>query len=128
MNNIRRVLLLLAGSLFAASLSYADTPTSLRGEHGAQETISGKIILFRVQTAGLGLGASNDFINADVFITLDSAPDKVFGVSTKSSDTAAIEMIDTLREAYLHKMPVTIQSPLMPGRKHLPITWMQLGK
>lgn len=128
MNNIRRVLLLLTGLLFAASFAYADTPTSLRGEHGAQETASGKITLFRVQTAGLGLGARNDHINADVFITLDSAPDKVYGVSTKTTDTAASEMIDTLREAYLHGIPVTIQSPIMPGRKHVTITWIQLGK
>ena len=128
MNNLRRVLLLLAGLLFAASFANADTPTSLRGEHGAQTTTSGKITLFRVQTAGLGLGAANDHINADVFITLDSAPDMVFGVSTKTSDTAASEMIDTLREAYLHGIPVTIQSPQMGNRKNVTITWVQLGK
>ncbi|MEJ2566100.1 MAG: hypothetical protein P8Z00_07300 [Anaerolineales bacterium] len=128
MNISHRVFLLLTGLLFATTFAYADTPTSLRGEHGAQVSTSGKIELFRVQTAGLGLGAPNDHINADVFVTLDSAPDMVFGISTKSSDTAASEMIDTLREAYLHGMPVTIQSPVMPNRKHVTITWVQLGK
>ena len=81
-----------------------------------------------MQTAGLGLGAPNDHINADVLITLDSAPDMIFGVSTKTSDTAASEMIDTLREAYLHGMPVTIKSPRMGNRKHVTLTWIQLGK
>ena len=128
MRNLHRVLILTAGLLFTASFAHADTPTSLRGEHGAQATASGKITLFRVQTGGLGLGASNDHIDADVFVTLDSDPDKVFGISTKGKDSSAGVMIDTLRAAYLQGAPVTIQSPLMPGRKHVTVTWVQLGK
>jgi hypothetical protein len=128
MKNLSRALPLVAGLLFAASFAQADTPTSLRGEHGAQENTSGKISLFRVQTGGLGLGAANDHINADVFVTLDSAPDKVFGISTNGKDTAAGAMIDTLRAAYLQGSTVTIQSPKMPGRNHFNITWVQLGK
>ena len=128
MNKLRCVLLLLTGLLYTTSFAYADTLTSLQGVPGDQTTTSGKITLFRVQTAGLGLVTQNDHINADVFITLDSAPDMVFGISTKNSDTAASEMIDTLREAYLRGLPVTIQSPLVLDSKLVTITWVQLGK
>ena len=128
MKNLHRVLPLIAGLLFTVSFAQADTPTSLRGEHGAQVTVTGKITLFRVQTSGLGLGAPGDHINADVFVTLDANPDMVYGVSTKGNDTSHVEMIETLREAYLHGIPVTIQSPKAPNRKHLTITWVQLGK
>ena len=128
MRNLHRALILIAGLLFTASFAQADTPTSLRGEHGAQVTVTGKITLFRVQTAGLGLGAPGDHIDADVFVTLDTDPDKVYGVSTKANDPSHSVIIETLREAYIHGVPVTIQSPKAPNRKHLTVTWVQLGK
>ena len=128
MKNLFRLLIPMTALLFVFSLAHADTPSSLRGEHGAQVTLSGKISLFRAQIKGLEIGPPNDRLDAEVLVTLDSQPDTVFGISYHQEDPAARTMIETLREAYLHDMPVTVQAPMMPGRKHLRLIWVQLGK
>jgi len=63
-----------------------------------------------------------------VLVTLDTQPGKVFGVRLHEDEPSAREIINTLREAYLHKIPVTIQSPVTPGKSNLKINWVQLGK
>ena len=128
MKNLVRFLIPMTAVLFTVSMAQADTPGSLRGEHGAQTTLSGKITLFRAQIQGLEIGPPNDRLDAEVLVTLDSQPDTVFGISYHKEDPAARTMIETLREAYLHDMPVTVQAPLLPGRKHLRLIWVQLGK
>lgn len=128
MKKLPRTSWLLAGLLAVCSLAQADTPGSLRGEHGSSFTASGKITLFRAQSQGLEIGPANDKLDAEVLVTLDSEPNKVFGIRLHEDDPAAREMIATLREAFLHDMPVTVQTPLTPGRKNLRITWVQLGK
>ena len=128
MNNLYRLLILIVALLFSFSLAQADTPSSLRGEHAAMMTLSGKISLFRAQIKGLEIGPPNDRLDAEVLVTLDSQPDTVFGISYHQEDPAARTMIETLREAYLHDMPVTVQAPSIPGRKHLRLIWVQLGK
>ena len=128
MKTLSRFLIFLSAVLFPYWVANADTPSSLRGEHSAQVTHSGKITLFRAQIKGLEIGPPNDRLDAEVLVTLDKEPDTVFGISYHKEDPAARTMIETLREAYLHDMPVTIQAPLMPGRKHLRMIWVQLGK
>jgi hypothetical protein len=128
MKNLFRFLITLSALLFSIPAVYADTPGSLRGEHGGQVTLSGKISLFRAQIQGLEIGPPNDRLDAEVLVTLDTRPDTVFGISYHKEDPAARVMIETLREAYLHDMPVTVQAPMMPGRKHLRLIWVQLGK
>jgi hypothetical protein len=128
MNKLHRALILLVGLLFTASFAQADTPGSLRGEHGSSFTATGKITLFRVQIKGLEIGPANDRLDAEVLVTLDSEPDKVFGIRLHEDEPDAREMIETLRAAYFNNAPVTIQTPLTPGRKNLRVTWVQLGK
>jgi|GEM_PF-1578464 len=128
MKTLYRLLVPIMALLFSVSLAQADTPSSLRGEHAAMVTISGKISLFRAQIKGLEIGPPNDRLDAEVLVTLDSQPDTVFGISYHQEDPAARTMIETLREAYLHDMPVTVQAPSIPGRKHLRLIWVQLGK
>jgi hypothetical protein len=120
--------LLLAGLLFSIPLAFADTPASLTAEHAHAVTTSGKLTLFRAQIKGLEIGPSKDRLDAEVLVTLDSTPDKVYGVRLHEDEPSAREIINTLREAYLHNIPVTIQSPLEPGRNNLRINWVQLGK
>lgn len=127
MKDIMRAVCLIGGFLFAASFAQADTPNTLRGEHGSSFTATGKIALFRAQTKGLEIGPTNDKLDAEVLVTLDSEPDKVFGIRLHEDEPSAREMITTLREAFLHDMPVTIQTPLT-RTKNLRITWVQLGK
>jgi hypothetical protein len=128
MNTLQRLMVPITVLFLTMSLAHADTPGSLRGEHGAQTTLSGKITLFRAQIQGLEIGPPNDRLDAEVLVTLDSQPDTVFGISYHKEDPAARTMIETLREAYLHDMPVTVQAPMLPGRKHLRLIWVQLGK
>ena len=128
MKTLYQLLVPIMALLFSVSLAQADTPSSLRGEHAAMVTISGKISLFRAQIKGLEIGPPNDRLDAEVLVTLDSQPDTVFGISYHQEDPAARTMIETLREAYLHDMPVTVQAPSIPGRKHLRLIWVQLGK
>jgi len=128
MKSLSRLLIPITALLLSISWAQADTPSSLRGEHGGQMTLSGKISLFRAQIKGLEIGPPNDRLDAEVLVTLDSKPDMVFGIAYHTEDPAARTMIETLREAYLHDMPVTVQAPLMPGRKHLRLIWVQLGK
>jgi hypothetical protein len=128
MKTLYRLLVPIAALLFSISLAQADTPSSLRGEHAAMITKSGKISLFRAQIKGLEIGPPNDRLDAEVLVTLDSQPDTVFGIAYHQEDPAARTMIETLREAYLHDMPVTLQAPLILGRKHLRLIWVQLGK
>ncbi len=128
MKNLHRALILTTGLLFAAPFAQADTPATLKGEHGSSFTASGKITLFRAQTKGLEIGPANDRLDAEVLVTLDSEKDKVFGIRLHEDEPSAREMIEILREAYLRNLPVTIQTPLTPGRKNLRITWVQLGE
>ena len=128
MKTLYRILVPIMALFFSISLAQADTPSSLRGEHAAMMTLSGKISLFRAQIKGLEIGPANDRLDAEVLVTLDSQPDTVFGISYHQEDPAARTMIETLREAYLHDMPVTVQAPSLPGRKHLRLIWVQLGK
>ena len=128
MKTLYRLWVPIMALLFSVSLAQADTPSSLRGEHAAMMTKSGKISLFRAQIKGLEIGPPKDRLDAEVLVTLDSQPDTVFGISYHQEDPAARTMIETLREAYLHDMPVTVQAPSLPGRKHLRLIWVQLGK
>jgi hypothetical protein len=118
MKNLHRLFITISALFLSLSLAQADTPTSLRGEHGAMVTMSGKITLFRAQITGLEIGPPNDRLDAETLVTLDSQPDVVFGIPYHKENPAAQNMIDTLREAYLHNIPVTVQAPMMPGRKH----------
>lgn len=106
----------------------ADTPASLKGAHKHGVEVSGKITLFRVQSKGLEIGAGTDKLDAEVLVVLDSAPDLVLGIPYHGVEPASEAMINTLREAYLRNVPVTIEHPTAPGRKHVPITWVQLGR
>jgi len=119
---------LMIGLLFSAPFVQADVPASLTAEHGHAVTASGKLTLFRAQVKGLEIGPEKDRLDAEVLVTLDSQPDKVYGVRLHEDEPSAREIISTLREAYLHNIPVTIQSPLELGRKNLRINWVQLGK
>lgn len=121
-------LLLASGALLAFSAS-ADVPKSLQGPHEHAQEVSGKITLFRVQQQGLEIGPPNDRLDAEVLVTVDTQKEMVFGLRYhQGTDPASTEIVDTLREAYLHNLPVTIQFPKAPGRKHHKIIWVQLNK
>ena len=111
----------------SANLALADTPSTLMGPHGHGVTVEGKIILYRNQVQGLELGPEDDRLDAETLVVLDTYPDKVFGIRHHDNIPATEAIVDTLREAYLHSVPVTIQHVIKPGKNNLKINWVQLG-
>ena len=106
----------------------ADTPETLMGPHGHAVTVQGKIILYRNQVQGLEIGPENDRLDAETLVVLDSEPDKTFGIRHHENIPATQAIVDTLREAYMHDIPVTIQHVIAPGKKNVKINWVQLGE
>ena len=85
--------------------------------------------MFRSQAKNVEFGPETDLLDAEVLITLDSKPGMVFGIRLHDDEPSAREMIETLRAAYLGKLPITLESQAgPPGRKNLKINWVQLGK
>lgn len=111
----------------ATGLSYADTPKSLAGPHGHGQEAKGKITMFRSQQQNLELGADSDFLDAEVLVTLDTQPGKVYGVRLHGDSEANAQIAETLRAAYLANRPVVLQHRLDVGKKNLQIIWVQLG-
>jgi hypothetical protein len=106
----------------------ADTPASLKGPHGHGENAVGKITLYRAQSKGIEIGSGFDKLDAEVLVVLDSKPDLVLGIAYHDIEPASETMISTLRDAYIHNLPVTIQYVKAPGKKNLRINWVQLGE
>ena len=122
-------LLLATGALAASPLVMADTPVALAGPHAHAVDVSGKITLFRSQIKGLEIGKAQKMLDAEVLVTLDTQPGKVFGVRLHdANDPAAQSMVDTLRAAYINNIPVTLQHRLEPGKPYLTLNWVQYGE
>ncbi len=122
-----RVALVFSLLTLAVATVNADTPKTLAGPHGHGKNVTGNITLFRAQTEGLEIGDKKDFLDAEVLVTLDSEPGKVFGIRYHENKPANGAIIDTLREAYINNKPVTIQHRFSPGKTNLKIIWVQLG-
>lgn len=119
--------------LVVAGTIMADSPTALDKPDSHSVMVTGKISLFRVQIEDMNLGEGADKIRAEVFVQLDSKPGMVYGLSlhdpgSKSHDPVSQEMTDTLRAAYLNKVPVTLYYQIDLHRKNnFRITMVQLN-
>lgn len=101
--------LLVAGLTFALS-ALADAPTSLNLPDTHSDMSKGKISLYRAQIKEYKFGKNSDITNNEIFVTLDSTGDKVFTLGLHDDPSTNTVIADTLREAYLHDMTVTIYS------------------
>jgi hypothetical protein len=130
MKKVNLLMLLMIGVMLsiAGNTVYADTPKSLMDTHGHTAIVTGKITMFRAQIQGLEIGPADDRLDAETLITLDSQPGKVFGISHHEEVAATESIVDTLREAYINNIPVTIQHGIAPGKNNLKIIWVQLGE
>ncbi|MBI3771637.1 MAG: hypothetical protein HY272_02895 [Gammaproteobacteria bacterium] len=108
--------------------AFADTPASLSAPHPHAVIVSGKINLFRSQIMGMEIGKNAQMLDSEVLITLDTKPGMVFGVRLHEASSAAQSMVDTLRAAYINNIPVTIEHRLEPGKKFVPLNWVQYGE
>jgi len=116
--------------LLATTLAQADVnPDSGGSSHHHAEKASGKLITYRVQTEGMEFGSGSERLDAEVLVRLDSAPQKIFGVRLhQGSSPATIAMVETLKEAYLRGLPVTLFHVQPPDRKNVNILWVELNR
>ena len=134
MNISKNLMAIVLGMSLAATSAMADTPESLDSSFGTGTThqhginVSGKLTMFRSQVKGLEIGPENDRIDAEVLVTLDTQPGRVFGIRYHEEEPSTSEIVETLRQAYVNNLPVTIQHKIAPGKKNLSIVWVQLGQ
>lgn len=87
----------------------ADSPKTIAAPDRHSVEVKGKIKLYRVQIEGMNLGEGQDHVDAEVFVTLDSKPDMVYSLQLhKDSPVSNRVIADTLRDAYINKIPVTL--------------------
>lgn len=127
-NVIHKLLgLMLVG--LVSSVALADTPPSLQVPDSHSIHSKGVINLFRVQVQGLEFGRDSEEIDAEVFVTLDSKPGMVYTLRVHDDSPPVNTVIsETLREAYMSKMPVTIYHQIAPGRKNVKIHMVQMDR
>src|SRR3569832_2289853 len=100
---------LLLGSLIAAPLVHADSPLIIKSPDTHSVEAKGKVALYRVQIQGLEFGKDRHKADAEVLVSLVSAPDDVY-VIRLLEDSPPINkvMADTLRDAFLCLSNVTL--------------------
>ena len=96
-------LTLLTGTVFA------DSPKSVNQPDRHSVEVKGKVSLYRVQIEGMKLGEGQNLADAELFVSLDSDPKMVYTLQLKKdSPQANSVMAETLRDAYINKLPVTL--------------------
>jgi hypothetical protein len=106
-------------SFIANPIVFADSPTNLKAPDSHSIEVKGKINLYRVQIEGMKLGKGQEEADAEVFVSLDSTPGAVYTLQIKSDSPSSNEvMANTLRDAYINKLPVTLYHQLALGRKN----------
>jgi photosystem II stability/assembly factor-like uncharacterized protein len=83
----------------------------------------GRVTLLRVHEVGTGYGPPTDFLDAEVIVTLDTAPGKAFGFKLRDDEDEAARrgMLDLLRDALNHSRTIRIEYVQVAGRNNLRI-------
>ena len=118
---MKRVLvtsLLFLSAMLMATGAWAESPSSLSKPDTHSVEVKGKITLYRVQVQDMEFGSDADKIDAEVFVTLDSTPNKVLTIRLHNdSPPVNTLMANTLRDAYLNNKKVTIYYQITPVEK-----------
>jgi len=128
-----RIIYMLFAVLATVSMSsvvFADSPKTVDKPDRHSIEVKGKINMYRVQIEGMGLGEGNNKATAEVFVSLDSNPKTIFTLSIKGDTPKSNQVIaDTLRDAYLNKVPVTLYHQIAMNRdNNFKILMVQMGK
>jgi hypothetical protein len=115
--------------LLSGSAALADAPKTIQAPDPHSVEVKGKVNLYRVQVEGMKLGEGKELADAELFITLDSNPKMVYTLELKGNSPASNKvMADTLREAYVNKLPVTIYHQISTTQaNNLKILMVQLN-
>lgn len=118
--------MLLLNSIMAVADVNPDMDSHVRG---ASIVSSGKITSIRAQIEGLEYGDKADFLDAELLVRLDSAPEMTFGFRYHENSSPALSlMADLLKEAYFKGVPVKILHTQLPKKKNQTIIWVELSK
>ncbi|WP_455198466.1 hypothetical protein [Kaarinaea lacus] len=133
-SNIRKTgaLLAILGFVFAPVV-VADSPVKLDQPDAHSVEVKGKVSLYRVQVEGMNFGEGQEAAQAEVLVTLDSKPGMVYTLSlsdakTKMPSAVNREIAETLRTAYVNKLPVTLYHQInMKKQNNFRILMVQLN-
>jgi len=118
--------LLLLNSVTAVADVNPDMDSHVRG---ASIVSTGKITSIRAQIEGLEYGDKEDFLDAELLVKLDSAPEMTFGFRHHEKNSPSLDMMaDLLKEAYFRGLPVKILHTQLPKKKNQTIIWVELSK
>lgn len=108
----------------------ADSPTTVAKPDSHSVEVKGKVNLYRVQIEGMNLGTESDKVNAELFVTLDSDPNMVYALDLTSKSPASNKLIaDTLRDAYISQVPVTLYHQIdIKKKNNYKILMVQLSR
>jgi len=99
------------GFLFGGA-AWADSPAVIHAPDRHSVEVSGKVSLYRVQVEGMDLGKGRNKAHAEVFVSLDSKPGMIYTLALHENDNADsaanAEMAETLRTAFVNRLPVTL--------------------
>lgn len=105
------------GLLFAGA-AMADSPVKIDKPDRHSVEVKGRVNLYRVQVEGMDFGQGKNKAHAEVLVTLDSQPGMIYTLSLHSANNADVvnianqEIAETLRTAYVNKIPVTLYHQL----------------
>jgi hypothetical protein len=107
------------GLLFGG-IAVADSPVQLDKPDSHSVAVKGKVSLFRVQVEGMNFGKGQNKTHAEVFVMLDSKPGMIYSLALHDGKNhqspANQEIADTLRTAYVNKLPVTLYHQIAVNR------------
>jgi hypothetical protein len=127
------IALLASLGLCFSGIVVADSPVNIDKPDSHSVAVKGKVNLFRVQVEGMNFGSGKNKVHAEVFVSLDSQPGMIYTLALHddSNGTSPVnqEIADTLRTAYVNKLPVTLyhQIPIKQDN-NLKILMVQLDR
>jgi len=91
---------------------------------------SGKLTFLRTHDVGTGWGPSDDHLDVEVIIRLDTQAGKAFGFQLRDDNQRAARqgMLDLLRDAFDNNWQVTIDYEIEPGKTNGEIIRVALTK
>jgi len=111
--------LLVMFGLGLTGISMADSPVALDKPDSHSVEVKGKVNMYRVQIEGMNFGKSSEKAEAEVFVTIDTKPGMIYALQVHNDSPASNKvMADTLRDAYINKLPVTLYHQIAVNRSN----------
>ncbi|MCR4404159.1 MAG: hypothetical protein NUW06_02510 [Candidatus Acetothermia bacterium] len=82
--------------------------------------VDGHVTYLRIHDVGTGYGPSNDFLDVEVVVALDSTPNQRFGFQLRPDANQLVHqgMLDLLQQAFQYNYMVRLEFYQEPGRSN----------